>query len=161
VGYFARWVLEHWDVVSVLSVEPDPGNQQVLERNRDALRDSRWTLLRAAAACAEGEAAFAGGRGAGSGIAAAGDERVRTVDALELLSHSDFAKLDIEGGEWALLRDRRFAELGPPALALEYHPAPGIEDPAAESRRLLEQAGYGVTDGHRELASVGVLWARR
>jgi FkbM family methyltransferase len=161
VGYFARWALLHWNVESLVSVEPDAGNFELLERNRAAVDDPRWTLVRAAAACSEGEVAFAGGRGAGSGLSAPGDDRVATIDALELLEGCDFAKLDIEGGEWPILRDRRFGDRAPAGLVVEYHAANGVADPATEARRLLEQAGYEVRAGHRDVESVGLLWARR
>ena len=44
--------------------------------------------------------------------------------------------MDIEGGEWEILGDPRFEELGLTALALEYHPdqAPGADPRALRSR---------------------------
>jgi FkbM family methyltransferase len=161
VGYFARWALEQWDVGSVTSLEPDADNYEVLLRNRAALGDVPWTLMFGAAGCAEGSASFAGGRGCGSGLAMEGEDVVRTVDALELIGGCDLAKLDIEGGEWPLLRDARFASLAPRYVVVEYHPAEGVDEPYAEARRLLEGAGYDVVDGHRETESVGVLWGHR
>jgi FkbM family methyltransferase len=161
IGFFARWALEQWNVESLISVEPDVDNYTLLARNRDALGDARWTLVAAAAGCAEGRAAFAGGRGCGSGLADAGEDDVRTVDALELMAGCDLAKLDVEGGEWALLRDARFPSHAPRLICVEYHPAEGVARPDVEARRLLTAAGYDVVDGHRETESVGVLWGRR
>lgn len=160
VGFFARWALEHWDVCSLISVEPDTDNYGLLAHNHDALGDGRWTIVLGAAGCSEGTATFAGGRGSGSGLAEAGDEVVRTVDALELIGGCDIAKLDVEGGEWPLLRDVRFPSRAPEFIVVEYHPAEGLERPHAEARRLLERAGYDVVDGHRETETVGVLWGR-
>jgi FkbM family methyltransferase len=160
VGFFARWALEQWNVASVISVEPDVDNYTLLARNHAEVGDARWTLVCAAAGCAEGRASFAGGRGAGSGLADAGEDLVRTVDALELMGACDLAKLDVEGGEWALLRDPRFRSHAPQFIVVEYHPAEGLRTPHAEARRLLEAAGYQVVDGHREAESVGVLWGR-
>ena len=48
--------------------------------------------------------------------------RVPAVDALALLEQADLAKIDIEGGEWAIVGDPRFADSAPPAVVLEYHP---------------------------------------
>jgi FkbM family methyltransferase len=160
IGFFARWALAQWNVHSLISVEPDVDNYALLVRNHDALGDDRWTLMSAAAGCAEGRAAFAGGRGCASGLADAGEDDVRTVDALGLMSGCDLAKLDVEGGEWALLRDPRFPACAPELIVVEYHPADGLASPYAEARRLLEAAGYDVIDGHREAESVGVLWGR-
>jgi FkbM family methyltransferase len=160
IGFFARWALKQWSVHSLVSVEPDMDNYALLARNHDALGDARWKLVSAAAGCVEGRAAFAGGRGCGSGLADAGEDDVRTVDALDLMRECDLAKLDVEGGEWALLRDARFAAHAPPFIVVEYHPVEGVASPYAEARRLLEAAGYDVIDGHREAESVGVLWGR-
>jgi FkbM family methyltransferase len=160
VGYFARWALEHWDVCSLTSVEPDVDNYELLLLNCEAVGDLRWTLVFGAAGCSEGSAAFAGGRGCGSGLAEDGEDAVRTVDALELMGRCDLAKLDVEGGEWPLLRDDRFASVAPKYIVVEYHPASGLAEPYAEAWRLLAAAGYDVVDGHREAESVGVLWGR-
>lgn len=162
IGCFARWALAHWPVRAIVSVEPDPDNAKLLAINADAVGDPRWTLIRAAAATTAGTAAFAGGRGCASGLSNRGDEFVSTVDALELLGECDVAKIDIEGGEWELLEDARFAAAAPPMLVLEHHPRAELADPAAAARRHLERAGYEVLSGPaEELPGIGVLWARR
>ena len=48
------------------------------------------------------------------------------------MAEADLVKIDIEGGEWPILTDPRFAQLPTPALVIEYHPAgcPG-PDPQA------------------------------
>ena len=129
VGYFGRWALANWPVSEVVSVEPDAANADLLERNIGAVGDERWRLIRAAAATRPGTAAFAGGRGAGSGLRAGGEDVVDTVDTLGLLSNCDFAKIDIEGGEWTVLADARFAKSAPAMLVLEYHRTPAVTRP--------------------------------
>ena len=161
VGYFARWALEWWPVESLVSVEADPGNGEVLDRNHQALADPRWRLLHAAAMTYDGMVSFAGGRGAGSGIGDDGADRVPTVDALKLLGECDLAKIDIEGSEWPLLSDPRFADCAPPLLVLEYHPVAGVIDAAGQARMLLQAAGYELIEVHNEAPGVGTLWARR
>ena len=161
-GYFARWALAHWPVASLVSVEPDAANADLLTRNANELADQRWSLVRAAVSASAGSAAFAGGRGSGSGLSERGEDVVETVDGIELLAESDVAKIDIEGAEWALLGDERFGACGPPMLVLEYHPAPGVIDPAHEARGRLQSLGYEVRAGHPAgVPGVGVLWARR
>jgi FkbM family methyltransferase len=161
-GYFALWALVNWPISSLVSVEPDPANADLLARNAEAAADPRWSLVHAAAHTAAGTAAFAGGRGSGSSLRDEGDELVETIDALPLLAECDFAKIDIEGAEWTLLADERFDRSGPPMLVLEYHPRAGMADPAGEARRRLESFGYDVRAPHpEEVPGVGVLWARR
>jgi hypothetical protein len=75
----------------------------------------------------------------------------------------DLLKVDIEGAEWALVHDPRFAELSVPVVALEYHrercPDP---DPLVAATRALESAGYRVVPG--DLAAEpgeGMVWGWR
>jgi FkbM family methyltransferase len=160
-GFFGRWALENWPISSLLSVEADPGNADLLRRNRDAMADGRWRVMQAAAATHAGTARFAGGRGAGSGLDEDGEDEVQTIDVLPLLAEADLVKIDIEGGEWPILRDPRFAHDAPAMLVLEYHPTSDVEEPAAQARQLLEAAGYEVLAGDSEAPNVGFLWGRR
>jgi FkbM family methyltransferase len=162
VGYFGRWALANWPVSEVVSVEPDAANADLLVRNAGAVGDERWRLIRAAATTRSGTAAFAGGRGAGSGLRAGGEDMVNTIDALRLLSDCDFAKIDIEGAEWTVLADGRFATSAPAMLVLEYHRTPAVPNPGSEARGRLEAAGFEVEESHpEEVPGVGVIWARR
>jgi FkbM family methyltransferase len=159
-GYFGRWVLRTWSITTLLSLEPDPANVDVLQWNRAEVSDPRWSVIEAAASTSAGTARFAGSRGGTSALRDDGESDVRTVDALPLLRNCDLAKIDIEGGEWPLLRDERFKEYAPPIIVLEYHPAPGIERPRDDATDLLVAAGYEVTQARAERHQ-GVLWARR
>ena len=161
VGYFARYALERWPVCSLVSVEPDPGNWEVLQRNREAVADPHWQLVHAAATTYDGTVRFAGGRGAGSHIGDGGADLVPSIDALRLLGECDLAKLDIEGAEWAVLADPRFVACAPPLLVLEYHPVSGVVDAAGEARALLQAAGYELVEGATQAFGIGMLWARR
>jgi hypothetical protein len=69
-------------------------------------------------------------------------------------------KMDIEGGEWAILGDRRFQQTPLRALVLEYHPRMcPTPDPRVTVEALLSGAGLRLhliwhrADGH------GMLWA--
>ena len=68
---------------------------------------------------------------------------VEVVDVLPEVVAADFLKIDIEGGEWPILADRRFRDVRARALVMEYHRmgSPG-EDAAAEASRLLRDAGF-------------------
>jgi hypothetical protein len=71
--------------------------------------------------------------------------------------------MDIEGGEWAILGDPRFAAGPPQVVVMEHHPegSPG-PDPRAAALEALARAGLTATasiflraDGY------GMLWAWR
>jgi FkbM family methyltransferase len=161
VGYFGRWALRNWPVKTLTSVEADPDNFELLRRNRAALADPRWHTIEAAAATTDGRFRFAGGRGAGSHLTPAGEVEVRTIDSFPLLAGCDLAKLDVEGGEWPILRDERFSACGPRMIVLEFHAEPGMREPDVEACRLVTRAGYEIVSQDRETDAVGVLWARR
>jgi len=70
--------------------------------------------------------------------------------------------MDIEGGEWAILSDERFAAAPPRCLVMEYHPegCPGADPPAAV-REFLEGAGLTVGEVGRSPHGAGMVWAWR
>lgn len=163
VGMFGLYALGRWPHARITGYEPDPANAALHERaiERNGLQE-RWRLLRAAAGTAAGRARFAAGGVALSHLDAGGQIEVAVCDVLRELAGADLAKIDIEGGEWAILADPRFAAAPPRALVLEYHPrgCPS-PSPAAAVRELLVAAGLVVmplwerSDGH------GMLWAWR
>jgi FkbM family methyltransferase len=87
---------------------------------------------------------------------------VEVVDVLPVLGECDLLKMDIEGAEWPILSDPRFADLPVRALVLEYHrwgaPDP---DPAESAARLLREAGFEVGEPFDVRPDAGVLWAWR
>jgi FkbM family methyltransferase len=157
VGFFALFASSRWPGARVVAVEPDPANLELLARTRLA-NGLDWEVVEAAATNFDGEVPFAAGSFTVSRIEEGG-EPVRAVDALGLLAAADLAKVDIEGGEWALLADERFPSSAPRALVLEYHPH--LAPPGADARIALGEAGYSIeseldfSEGH------GLLWALR
>ena len=120
-------------------------------------------VIRAAAAPRAGELRFQSGELAGSRQIDEGGIAVPAVDAFPYLEKADFVKLDIEGGEWALMADPRFASLPTRALVVEYHPhmcpAP---DPRAEAEALLTGAGWKLQHMNFDMPpGHGVIWAWR
>ena len=148
VGLFGLWFRRTFPDARITSYEPDPENAATLRTTVRANRlEDRWTVVEAAAATAEGEATFLsdgalsqlGGRAAeldeehavlakifpfleGRRLLTPKEVTVRTADVLPALAECDFLKLDIQGGEWPLLTDERFAKLSAVALVLEMHP---------------------------------------
>jgi hypothetical protein len=71
--------------------------------------------------------------------------------------------MDIEGGEWVILGDPRFAAAPPRVVVMEHHPqgAPG-PDPRAAALEALARAGLSATASVFSTADgYGMLWAWR
>jgi len=144
---------------TVTAVEADPENA-VLLRRMVATSQLPWRVIQAYAANEGGTTRFAVGRRCLSKAAPDGDE-VEKLDVFPLFDGADLLKMDIEGAEWDILADPRFA-VAPPIMVMEWH---SERCPGADARltacELLRQAGYtsfqapdaGMVNGH--------LWAWR
>jgi FkbM family methyltransferase len=183
VGTWGLWLHGRFPVQRLLALEPDPGNvahhRRQIELNR---LEGSWEVLEAAAVTADGPVCFTVGQGtngrvtavgdaaavaAGEGTlegATAGDGAVTVAgrDAFTLLEGLDLLKVDIEGGEWALLADPRAGALRVPVVMLEYHatdaPSP---TPQADARAALERAGYVTAASPETQPGFGVVWGWR
>ena len=101
-------------------------------------------------------------RGAGAGKTL----EVKMVDWFGHLDRSrpiDLLKMDIEGGEYELLSDPRFADLAAGAIVMEWHTVPGTEYRAQWCVERLGSLNYRV---HSECephagGAIGMLWAVR
>jgi FkbM family methyltransferase len=160
VGFFGVFAMERFPCAHLTAVEPDPANLDLLVRTMETNGWS-WDVVRAAATNADGEIAFATGRFTTSRIELGGD-LVPAVDAFSLLEHADLAKIDIEGGEWAILGDPRLATVVSAAIVLEYHPylCPE-EDARAYASARLAASGYHVEATIEFDVGHGMLWAWR
>jgi FkbM family methyltransferase len=172
IGLFGAFAAARWPRARIVAYEPDPANALLLERAIAANRlASRWRAHRAAVGASDREVRFAAGLNVDSHVLAAGPPQAhgapatiaaRLHDVLDELADADLVKMDIEGGEWEILGDPRFAAHPPRCLVLEYHPR-GC--PSARPRDavlgLLAEAGlrthsiWDAPDGH------GMLWAWR
>lgn len=153
IGLFGLLALRRWPGCEVVGFEPDPANAALAQRCIDANGlAGAWRLERAFAATAPGKVSFAAGRSSRSRAAGPGDAgtiEVESVDVFPELERADLVKIDIEGGEWALLADPRLATLPARTIVLEYHGAgcPG-SDPRTEAVAALQRAGYEVATAH-------------
>jgi len=166
IGLFPLSVLARYGRAQVVSYEPDPANARVLDLTRRAngLQDS-WELVEACAGASSRRVAFRTGLHMESRVAEPGDEGAVELEMVDVFGHLeglDWLKMDIEGGEWEILADARFAALEIPVIALEYHPlgcpAP---DAKAEIARLLDAAGYRIEPYAERSPGLGELWALR
>jgi FkbM family methyltransferase len=165
IGLFGAFILQRFPDASILAVEADPANADLHADTIAANPGADWTLLRAAAGATDGRARFAAGGFATSRLAEPDEPAisVETVDALPLLAAGDFLKIDIEGGEWAILADPRWNQIRAPAVVLEYHrPLCPEVDPATTAEAALREAGYKVLPGRYKSAyGAGVVWGYR
>jgi FkbM family methyltransferase len=164
VGLFGTYAAGRWPGAQIDAFEPDPANAAV-HRRVIAANDlsAKWRLVEAAAGANHGEARFASGGVALSSLDAHGDLVVEVRDVLEEMAAADLVKMDIEGGEWPILLDPRFATAPPRVLVLEYHPDGGCPgpDPHAAVRAVLNQAGLRTSEIWRREDGYGMLWAWR
>jgi FkbM family methyltransferase len=161
IGLFGVLMLARFPEARITAFEPDHTNAAV-HRRAIAENDTegRWQLIEAAASNRDGHVSFRSGEYARSRIEPGeGPEQVDAVDVFPYLDRADFTKIDIEGGEWAILGDERFASLPTPVLVLEYHADLCSEpDPRAAALNALEGAGYRTTETWA-FPGQGMLWA--
>jgi len=166
IGLFGLRVLREFPTAEIISFEPDPGNARILALTAAANeRLSRWQLVTACAGAHPGEVPFLTGQYLESKILpdnGAGTRPIPKIDVFPHLENVDWAKIDIEGGEWELLSDPRFAKLEVPVLWLEYHPnlCP-VPSPRELATEKLIQAGYRIEPFDERSPGIGELWAWR
>jgi FkbM family methyltransferase len=162
IGLFGLWLFGELPDSCVTAFEPDPANAAVL---RETVRanglEASWRVVEAAAGAEGGVARFEPGRFALSRLGGAGDSTVAVVDVLPLLGRAGLVKMDIEGGEWAILGDPRFAEHPPHVLVLEYHPylAPAGASPREALEGRLRECGYRLHPIVHRFDGHGMVWA--
>jgi FkbM family methyltransferase len=165
IGLFGAWVLARYPDAVLVALEPDPENAAVLRRTIEANgRTSDWELLQACAAAEDGSVRFSPGSFTTSRAAEGpGAVTVSAVDVFPLLAGTDLVKIDIEGAEWSILGDRRFARLSASAIVLEYHAEHCPEaDPRTAATKALRSAGYQVESGpDKPTFDAGLLWGWR
>jgi FkbM family methyltransferase len=165
IGMFGLWLRTRFPSARITAFEPDPDNASVLARTAQAnAGDADWTVVEAAAGNRDGEVSFVTGDFTNSRIATAGEAgtTVPLVDVFPYMQAVDFVKIDIEGAEWQLAGDARFADLRAAVVAFEYHAAGAVGDPRAEALAALERAGYQTMDGELDaLPGHGMIWAWR
>jgi FkbM family methyltransferase len=160
IGLFGLSVLERHPQADITAFEPDTVTAAVLARTIHENARTPWTLVDACAARTDGWVSFESGRFGVSRVVESGlgTTKARAVDVFPYLASADLIKIDIEGSEWSILLDDRFALLPASVIHLEYHgylcPEP---DPRALAERILVASGYSVTQIVETSASDGIL----
>jgi FkbM family methyltransferase len=167
IGLFGVYAIEEWAVCQLSSFEPDPANAALLERVVAANRPTAdWRFTPAAVGTQATPIRFLAA-GSPESRRAAEDEPgmlVPCVDLFDALDGVDVLKLDIEGGEWAILGDPRWPAIDTRAVVVEWHwrDAPAVGGRQA-ARAALRAAGFTAveTETNEALADVGVIWGVR
>jgi FkbM family methyltransferase len=164
VGLFGAFVFGEYPEAEIVAVEADPENAAVHERTIAANPDRSWYLIPAYAGTANGTVRFESGGFSGSHASRDGvGIEVQAIDAFDYLAQADLVKIDIEGGEWALLGDARFRSLGARAVVVEYHAdSCPSSNPARQAEQALGRAGFAVIPGpEKPQFRAGLLWGAR
>ncbi len=156
VGFSCLYWLAQYPAARLIAFEPHPGHAAQLRANL-ALNGAagRVELHEAAAGTAAGDITLSDA-GSSSAVQDAGAAGLpaRMLDLFDMLAGEriDLLKLDIEGGEYGLLADPRFAALHPRALVMEWHGGRGDW-----CRARLAALDYTVVERF-DHGSHGVLW---
>ena len=182
IGTATLLLLERFPDAEILALEPQSDSAALLRRNIAVNGLEAQCEVRQAAAGTEAGTTVLAGSSFLAHVARDGHEEavdlmpplakyvekdarseVEVVDILSLLEGAHFLKMDIEGAEWPILRDPRFAALGLSALVLEYHPQGAPEgDTFPALAAMLREAGFTVDVPAKEYgSSTGIAWAWR
>jgi len=178
VGYTCVLWAHAYPGVPVLAFEPHPSHVRAFRENL-ALGGlgAQIEIIAAAAGVSSGRAAFldaenesglvASGRPASAERLAeagpTGEFEVPVVDFFASVGSRpiDVLKMDIEGGEYPILADPRFDNLGARMIALEWHNTPEYTDGKRWCEERLRSLGYDVTEGASGCEHNGMLFATR
>jgi FkbM family methyltransferase len=163
VGYTCIYWTRKYPEAQIEAFEPHPAHVNLIHRNLDLNHIKCVTLHAAAAFTEDGQAMLTDAENC-STIVAGGTENlipVPTVDFFSTVKEKpiDVLKIDIEGGEYSLLKDQRFAGLKVRCLVLEWH----VTDEYPQGREWcinrLSELGYSVSSGKFDGPDNGLLWA--
>lgn len=150
LGYFGAFVLARRPSARVVAFEPEPEHARLL---RETIRlnglHGRWQLVEACAHVRDGTLRLAAGRSVATHVPEPGDAdgtiEVEARDVFDHLEDVDLLKVDIEGGEWPILFDERFADARPRAVVIEYHSGGcPTDNPKRAARERFRALGYEV-----------------
>ncbi len=164
IGMFSVWLASTFDVTRITAVEPLPRNATQLRANlQRAIPAVATEVVEAAATTHDGELTFGGGDFTTGRIGGGGEGAVtvKARDAFALAAGVDLLKIDIEGAEWDLVADPRFAQLSNPVVMFEHHPHGAPGDPATVATQALQGAGYTVRSAEEHADGTGVVWGVR
>jgi FkbM family methyltransferase len=167
VGYTLLYWLRCFPNARVSAYEPHPVHARIIRHHLE-LNDlqTRVDLHEVAAGTTPGLSSLTDQESAStilkSAAASAGAFQVSTIDVFtDLLSSPiDLLKIDIEGSEYPILNDERFASVNARAIVLEWHSVPGPQSGPQWCCQRLKEIGYQVRTCW-EFANFGHIWGIR
>jgi len=148
----------------IIGFEPHPTQYSIAQKQmrRNGFQQ-RVTLVEAAAGVSDGAAGLSD-EGVKSSLLRSETQHnrleVEIVDVFKFLAGQsvDLLKIDIEGYEYVLLGDARFADMKPRSIVLEWHNTADFPDGGKWSTERLTALGYQVFPGNDQQQNTGLLW---
>jgi len=165
VGYSCVYWCQQYPQCKVTAFEPHPLHLQAMTDNlaRNGFLD-RVRVVAAAAGSKERSSYLSDARSSSTVTEQKAAFQIRVLDLFresETAGTVDLLKIDIEGGEYELLADPRFAEMDVRALVVEWHNTPDHPDGRAWCVQRLQDAGYRIHLGAEDPPLAGLVWAFR
>jgi FkbM family methyltransferase len=165
VGSSALYFLHQYPRCRIIAIEPHPGHVAQLEHNLELDKTRDRVEIHAKAAGAKTRPMRLTDSKTSSSLTKDGLSDTIEVEVLDIFpliigKHIDVLKMDIEGGEYELLSDERFALLDIDAIVMEWHSrGQGVQDKQWCERRLAS-LGFAIEEIFTQ-PSYGMFWAVR
>jgi FkbM family methyltransferase len=161
VGMSCLYWLATYPRANVIAFEPHPGHAAQCQKNLERNGFLPRTTLHAAAVSAANGRAWLSDAGTSSqlGNPAGNGFEVQVVDVFPLLvgRRIDILKIDIEGGEYEIMEDPRFAMLDVRAIVMEWHEREDRAAGGAWCRERLQELGFQLYPVFDQ-GSNGMMW---
>jgi FkbM family methyltransferase len=149
IGLSIIYYKQLYPKAKIIAYEPDGSNFQVLKTNVESNNFTDIELNEAAVWISNGEITFQSSKSEASHIAegGTGTHKVRSVrlnDLLRTVAEVDFLKVDIEGAEWAVIKDCAENLHKINNLFLEYHGKVEDTEKLTDLLQLVHQKGFKV-----------------
>lgn len=158
IGLASMYFLHRYPGATLTTIEANPATADVVQQNL-APWGSRVHLIKAALSDQDGEASFfvttdnpvnvnASMTNRNTGDAAVTELRVKCLDVAHLFESGGFAfaKIDIEGGEYQVLKFEKFSPETVRAMVIEFHDLDTRRHEFREIVDLLVERGYAIRD---------------
>ena len=165
VGYSCLYWCQKYPQSHITAFEPHPVHVKAVHANllQNGLVD-RVKLVEAAAGVSERHSYLTDGRSSSAVTEQPAAFQIRVLDIFREKEHAgkiDIFKIDIEGGEYDILSDPRFAALDVRLLVVEWHNTPEYPDGKSWCLEKLHGLGYQTQIGCEDLPLAGLIWAWR
>ena len=165
VGYSCLYWCHRYPQSQVTAFEPHPVHVDAIKDNlaMNGFLD-RVKLHAAAAGTSEKHSYLTDGRSSSAVTDQPAAFPIRVLDLFrepEMADEIDILKIDIEGGEYEILSDPRFAELKARVLVVEWHNSTEYPDGRSWCLQKLQELGYRTHIGAEDPPSAGLIWAFR